>query len=304
MFKSLIILLVGFVCLIKGADILVEGSSSLARRFKIPPMVIGLTVVAMGTSLPELSVSFTSALAGQSDMSIANAIGSNIFNVLVILGVCSSFFKLNFEKETLGDLIILILATVSLLLLSYLGNSLVLVDGLLLLLLFGLFLYRTIKHAKGEDSSIPPLPLFKTLVFLVLGAMAIIWGGTLVVDSASVIARILGMSENLIGLTVVAMGTSLPELVTSVVATRKGELDIAVGNVVGSNIFNILFVLGLSSLFNALTISTVTLIDVTFSLLVTLCLTFIAKKYNCLNKKEGLSLVLLYVVYIIYTIIR
>ena len=298
--------LIGFLMLIKGADYFVEGASSIAKRFHIPEMIIGLTIVAMGTSLPELSVSFISALNGQSDMSIANAIGSNIFNVLMILGVSAFIKTLPIKQSSIKDIIILISATTLLLMLSYFGLSLVWFDGLIMLCLFAYFIRKMIKESKdnNDNENSIPLSIIRTIVYIVCGAIGIIYGGNLVVNGASTIAQAFGMSDNLIGLTVVALGTSLPEFVTSVMATKKGKLDIAIGNVIGSNIFNILFVLGISSLFSVLTVSVVTLIDIFFSLFITSVLLYVVCKFKKINKLNGIIFIILYISYMIFTIIR
>lgn len=298
--------LIGFLMLIKGADYFVEGASSIAKRFHIPEMIIGLTIVAMGTSLPELSVSFISALNGQSDMSIANAIGSNIFNVLMILGVSAFIKTLPIKQSSIKDIFILISATTLLLILSYFGLSLVWFDGLIMLCLFAYFIRKMIKESKdnNDNENSTPLSIIRTIVYIVCGAIGIIYGGNLVVSGASTIAQAFGMSDNLIGLTVVALGTSLPEFVTSVMATKKGKLDIAIGNVIGSNIFNILFVLGLSSLFNVLTVSVITLIDIFFSLFITSILLYVVCKFKKINKLNGIIFIILYISYMIFTIIR
>lgn len=298
--------LIGFLMLIKGADYFVEGASSIAKRFHIPEMIIGLTIVAMGTSLPELSVSFISALNGQSDMSIANAIGSNIFNVLMILGVSAFIKTLPIKQSSIKDIFILISATTLLLILSYFGLSLVWFDGLIMLCLFAYFIRKMIKESKdnNDNENSTPLSIIRTIVYIVCGAIGIIYGGNLVVSGASTIAQAFGMSDNLIGLTVVALGTSLPEFVTSVMATKKGKLDIAIGNVIGSNIFNILFVLGLSSLFNVLTVSVITLIDIFFSLFITSVLLYVICKFKKINKLNGIIFIILYISYMIFTIIR
>ena len=298
--------LIGFLMLIKGADYFVEGASSIAKRFHIPEMIIGLTIVAMGTSLPELSVSFISALNGQSDMSIANAIGSNIFNVLMILGVSAFIKTLPIKQSSIKDIFILISATTLLLILSYFGLSLVWFDGLIMLCLFAYFIRKMIKESKdnNDNENSTPLSIIRTIVYIVCGAIGIIYGGNLVVSGASTIAQAFGMSDNLIGLTVVALGTSLPEFVTSVIATKKGKLDIAIGNVIGSNIFNILFVLGLSSLFNVLTVSVITLIDIFFSLFITSVLLYVVCKFKKINKLNGIIFIILYISYMIFTIIR
>ena len=300
-----LLVLIGFAILIKGADIFVEGASSIAKRFHIPEMIIGLTIVAMGTSLPELSVSFISALNGQSDMSIANAIGSNIFNVLMILGVSAFIKTLPIKESSVGNILVLISATLLLFVLASFGHSLVWFDGLIMLCLFAYFIRNMIKESKNNnEESSEPLSMIKTIIFIVLGAAGIICGGNLVVNGATTIAQLFGISDNLIGLTVVALGTSLPEFVTSVMATKKGKLDIAIGNVIGSNIFNILFVLGISSLFNVLTISAVTLIDVFFSLFITMALLCVVCKYKKIGKLSGITFIVLYISYMIFTIIR
>lgn len=298
--------LIGFLMLIKGADYFVEGASSIAKRFHIPEMIIGLTIVAMGTSLPELSVSFISALNGQSDMSIANAIGSNIFNVLMILGVSAFIKTLPIKQSSIKDIFILISATTLLLMLSYFGLSLVWFDGLIMLCLFAYFIRKMIKESKdnNDNENSIPLSIIRTIVYIVCGAIGIIYGGNLVVNGASTIAQAFGMSDNLIGLTVVALGTSLPEFVTSVMATKKGKLDIAIGNVIGSNIFNILFVLGISSLFSVLTVSVITLIDIFFSLFITSVLLYVVCKFKKINKLNGIIFIILYISYMIFTIIR
>jgi cation:H+ antiporter len=300
-----LLVLIGFAMLIKGADIFVEGASSIAKRFHIPEMIIGLTIVAMGTSLPELSVSFISALNGQSDMSIANAIGSNIFNLLMILGVSAFIKTLPIKESSVGNILVLISATLLLFVLAYFGHSLVWFDGLIMLCLFAYFIRNMIKESKNNnEESSEPLSMIKTIIFIVLGAAGIICGGNLVVNGATTIAQTFGMSDNLIGLTVVALGTSLPEFVTSVMATKKGKLDIAIGNVIGSNIFNILFVLGISSLFNVLTVSAVTLIDIFFSLFITMALLCIVYKFKRIGKLSGITFIVLYISYMIFTIIR
>ena len=298
--------LIGFLMLIKGADYFVEGASSIAKRFHISEMIIGLTIVAMGTSLPELSVSFISALNGQSDMSIANAIGSNIFNVLMILGVSAFIKTLPIKQSSIKDIFILISATTLLLILSYFGLSLVWFDGLIMLCLFAYFIRKMIKESKdnNDNENSTPLSIIRTIIYIVCGAIGIIYGGNLVVSGASTIAQAFGMSDNLIGLTVVALGTSLPEFVTSIMATKKGKLDIAIGNVIGSNIFNILFVLGISSLFSVLMVSVVTLIDIFFSLFITSVLLYVVCKFKKINKLNGIIFIILYISYMIFTIIR
>ena len=248
-----IFLIIGFILLIKGADFFVEGTASIARKFNVPSMIIGLTIVAMGTSAPEAAVSITSSLAGQNDISVANVVGSNFFNILIVLGVSSNLATLPVQKNTIKkDTPLLIVSCILLLLFSF-NSNISRIEGISFIICFTYFLVITIKSAKDADNEfvteaattaegeaalqmIKDMPIFKTILLSTVGIIGIIWGGDMVVDSATKIATTLGMSENLIGLTIVAVGTSLPEFVTSVVATKKGETEIAIGNIIGSNI--------------------------------------------------------------------
>ena len=291
----------------KGSDFFVSSASDIAKKFKIPPKIIGLTVVAMGTSAPELSVSVTSSLAGLNDMSIANVVGSNIFNVLVALGVSSIFgkLKINNYKD-----IWMLLGTCLGLLLMAINRSLGMLNGIILLIAFTMYILSLIKQArdnkdnKEESEDEKQKNIFITVVLGILGAIAIVIGGNMVVNSASEIALKLGMSENLVGLTIVALGTSLPEFVTSVMATKKGELEIAIGNIIGSNIFNILLILGVASLISPMTVSVVAICDVMFMVFTVALFIFLTVKEKELNKKSGILLIMMYIVYLIITIIR
>ena len=314
---SFLILIIGFIFLIKGADIFVEGAASIARKFNVPSMIIGLTIVAMGTSAPEAAVSITSSLAGQNDMSVANVVGSNFFNILMVLGVSSIIAKLPVQKDTIKkDAPFLII--VSTLLLFGLNLKISRIEGVILLALFTYFLIDTIKSAKkssnksdsdeiaatsdievSDEVSMP-----KTILVCIVGIVGIVLGGDMVVNSATSIATSFGMSANLVGLTIVAVGTSLPEFVTSIVAIKKGETEIAIGNVIGSNIFNILFVLGLATTIYPITISMFALIDVIFMVAITVLLYLFMKKDYSLVKKQGFIFVAVYIAYMIYTIIR
>lgn len=300
-----ILLLVGFVMLIKGADAFVESASSIAKKFGIPSIVVGLTIVAMGTSAPEFSVSVQSALAGMNDMSIANVVGSNIFNLLVVLGLSSLVNKLKINNYR--DVIIMFIVGLIMLVCSADGllNGF---DGILLLTVFVGYIFGLImkayKEKQKEEIEEKNRPIFITICLGLIGLIAIVWGGDLVVNSASVIAQQLGMSENLIGLTVVAIGTSLPELVTSIVATKKGEVDIAIGNVVGSNIFNMLLILGSASVINPMCVSYFAFLDLLFVIGAMFTFILLTYKDKTLSKAKGIPLVLMYVVYIIFTIIR
>ena len=253
MILQLLLLAVGFVMLVKGADWFVDGAAGIARKFRIPQLVIGLTIVAMGTSAPEAAVSISAALKGSADITIGNIVGSNILNILIILGLASLIVPIAVAKATIRlDMPYMMFITAVLLLLGWDG-TVTLGDGLILAALFiayiGYLLYDAKKHPEiSEGEFLRDLSLPKSLMWTALGLALIILGSNVAVDAATEIARILGLSERFIGLTIVALGTSLPELFTSVMAARKGNADIAIGNIVGSNIFNILFVVGLSAL--------------------------------------------------------
>lgn len=307
---SFILLLVGFIFLIKGADYFVEGSSNIAKKFKISPMIIGLTIVALGTSMPELSVSITSSLIGKNDMSLANVVGSNMFNILMALGVSSLIINLPIKKDSIKFDIPFLIGIGILLLLMLFDLKLSIFEGLILIGIFVFYLWKTLKPMlKKKDKDIKEneeknKSMFKMIVISLVGIIGIIIGGNMVVDNASKIAEIFGMSQNLIGLTIVAVGTSLPEFVTSIMAIKKGENEIAIGNVVGSNIFNILLILGVSSVVNPLMINIVGLIDVLFMVASSVLLYLFIRKNKNLNRYQGIIFILLYVGYIIYTIIR
>lgn len=313
---SFIILLIGFFFLIKGADLFVEGSSSIAKKFNVPPMVIGLTIVAMGTSAPEAAVSITSSLSGANDMAVANVVGSNFFNILIVLGVSAILAKLPVEENTIKkDTPFLILVSALLLLFCF-DLNISRIEGILLLITFTYFLVDTVKTAMKEvKEAVEPetattieapkdTSIINTVVLSLLGATGIVIGGDMVVNSATTIATTFGMSPNLVGLTIIAVGTSLPEFVTSVVAVKKGETDIAIGNVIGSNLFNILLVLGLSTTINPIDISTFALFDVLFMNLITVLLFVFMKSKNSLVKNQGFILIALYIGYMAYTIVR
>lgn len=301
-----ILLLLGFVMLIKGADVFVESASGIAKKFGIPSIIIGLTIVAMGTSAPEFSVSVQSAIVGMNDICVANVIGSNLFNLLVVLGASSCIGKLKINNYS--DVIILLLVGL-ILSLNTVNGSLTVWEGVQLLVLFTFYLghliWRAInENAQTEDIGEMKHPLFITIVLGILGLISIVWGGNIVVDSASIIAEQLGMSQNLIGLTVVSIGTSLPELVTSLVATKKGEMDIAVGNVIGSNIFNILLIIGTSVAISPMVVSMVAIYDMLFMILAMLIFIAMTSKTNTLTRGKGIMLILIYIGYMIITIIR
>lgn len=317
---SLLVLLIGFLFLIKGADIFVDGASSIAKKFKVPSMIIGLTIVAMGTSAPEAAVSITSSLAGQNDMAVANVVGSNLFNVLMVLGISSIIAKLPVDSNTIKKDAPLLLMVSALLLLFCVDMKVGRVEGLILLALFTYFIIDMIKTAKKSisqedevvecDSNVAVeveeanFSMVKTILVCLVGIVGIVLGGDMVVDSATKIATSMGMSANLVGLTIVAVGTSLPEFVTSIVATKKGETDIAIGNVVGSNLFNILFVLGLSAAISPIGISMMAVTDVIFMLITGVIMFAFMKKDESLVKWQGMIFVVLYIAYMAYSIMR
>ena len=252
MLIELVLLVIGFVMLIKGADIFVEGAAGIAAKFGIPQLVIGLTIVAMGTSAPEAAVSIAAAFKGTADITIGNVVGSNIINILVILGVTALIVAVAVQQSTVRyEIPFVILVTIVLLVMGALDGKIGRLDGVILWALFIvylIYLFLMAKHGREEEETQMDAPVWKLLLFVVIGAALVVIGADVSVDAASEIARVIGLSERFIGLTIVALGTSLPELCTSVVAARKGNADLAIGNIVGSNIFNILFVVGTTAL--------------------------------------------------------
>lgn len=302
-----ILLIVGFVLLIKGADLFVDGASSVAAKLKVPSLIIGLTVVSIGTSLPEAAVSVSASLSGNNSISLGNVIGSNIFNLLMVVGVSSAILPIVTDRDMLKrDMPINIGVTVLLGILLFDGN-LSRLDALLLLLLLAAYMFLLIRSAlknRVEAEETKVLSWAKSIVFIVLGVAAIIGGGQLVVNSAKTIAMALGMSETLVGLTVVAIGTSLPELVTSVVAARKGDSGIAMGNVIGSNLFNILFILGMAGVIKPLTADAAFFIDTGILLGISALMLLFAFTKRKISRVEGITCVLIYVAYTAYIIMR
>lgn len=313
MLVKVLLLVIGFIVLIKGADIFVSGASSLARNFKISKMLIGLTIVAFGTSAPEFAVSIQSILAGSGEIVLGNVVGSNILNIVLILGCASFVHDLKVNDTTVKKELPIVLLLTSLLVvlmsdqfINHQTNILTRGDGITLLLFFSVFIYYLISMIKNKKSEVEEeeqvYSLLKSILYTVGGIVAIIVGSNLVVDSATGIAEMLGVSERIIGLTIIALGTSLPELVTSVVATKKGEYDIAIGNVVGSNIFNIGLVLGVPvALFGGIPVGTFSVVDLGFLFASALVLfAFSANDYK-IRKIEGILLLTMFVVY--YTLI-
>lgn len=311
-----VLLILGFFLLIKGADCFVEGSSSVAKLLHIPSTIIGLTVVAFGTSMPEASVSVSAALQKHNSLAVSNVLGSNIFNLLIVLGTCAVISRLPVKKTILKkELPFSIFITVLLMaFILFQDKTLTRMGGLVLLALFVLFLLFTCRDAmkarsaaleaneKPEDYKV--LSPLLSAVYIIVGLAAIILGGNLVVESASAIAKTFGLSETFIGLTIVAMGTSLPELVTSIVAATKGENGIAIGNVVGSNIFNILLILGISAAITPIPITTETVYDIVILLAASLYTLFTAWKGKSINRLEGAGMLAIYAAFAVYITIR
>lgn len=314
MLINILLLLIGFTILIKGADVFVESASSLASNFKLSKMLIGLTIVSFGTSAPEFAVSIKSLMSGSGDIVLGNVIGSNILNILLILGVSSIVHNLNVKNATVKkELPITLLITTLLIVLmsdslfNGTKNAFTRSDGIILILFFTVFIYYLITMMRNKvDDGVeePKYNIIKSILFTILGIICIILGSNFVVDSASAIASYLGVSERMISLTIVALGTSLPELVTSVMATKKGEYDIAIGNVVGSNIFNIGIVLGVPvAIFGSIAKISFSYIDL-FVLFLSAFLLFVFSKNDYkLTKKEGIIFLIIFVAYYSYVIL-
>ena len=305
---QLALLVVGFVFLVKGADWFVEGAGKVAEKFGIPQLVIGLTIVAMGTSLPEAAVSVSAALKGSADITIGNVVGSNIMNVLVILGLTSVIRPIAVQKSTVKyEIPFVALISVFLLALGYSDHVVGRADGVILWVLFIAYLLYLFKMAKSGEyvpEELPdedkPIPVWKMVLLIIVGAVMIVLGSDMAVDAASELARIFGMSERLIGLTIVAFGTSLPELVTSVTAAVRGKADIAVGNIVGSNIFNILFVVGTSALITPVVYASNFLVDSIVCIVTMILLWLCVVRNRKLGRAGGAVMLLCYAGYFVY----
>ena len=319
--KAVVILIIGFVLLVKGADFFVEGASSVAKMLKVPSLIIGMTIVAMGTSLPETSVSIAASMNNQNTLAVSNVVGSNIFNLMVVLGICALIADLQVSRDVLKrDYPFSVLCAIILLIAGLIGMTLGRADGIIFLVIFACFIFYLIKSAldarkrgeisekeremNEEMSEMEDLPIWKCILYIVGGAIAIKYGGDWVVDSASTIATSFGISATLVGLTICSVGTSLPELVTSIVAARKNELDMAIGNVVGSNVFNILMVLGIAATVSPIAFLTENIIDIVVLLVFSLVTWIICMSKKKLGKKEGILMLTLYVIYLIYICVR
>lgn len=301
-----VLLIVGFVLLIKGADFFVEASSSIAKTLRVPSIIIGLTIVAFGTSMPELAVSTTASLAGNNEIAVGNVIGSNIFNLLVVLGSCGAIhaFKVRLRWDYLASVLVAAVLFVMIMRDRFVSRP----EALLLLGMFVAFMILTVRdalknrtEAEEEYKTLNPV---LCVAYIVGGLAAIVWGGDLVVDCASKIALSFGLSQTLVGLTVVALGTSLPELVTSVVASRKGENGLALGNVIGSNIFNILMVLALSAAVKPIAVNQFAVIDAACLVVFSIAVWFLCRKKKQISRLEGLVMLGIYAAYLVYICIR
>lgn len=316
-----LLLIVGVILLIKGADLFVEGSSKIAKALKIPPIIIGLTIVAFGTSTPEASVSIAASISSSSGISLGNVIGSNIINISLILGIVAIISPLKVERKTIiKEIPLALLGSVALLVLlldksltGSLANSLSQADGIILLLLFAVFLYYIIEvaiksknnHKEQELEKLSPKAKKLALLKFFLGLGGLVFGGYLVVENAQSIAISLGMSETLVGLTIVAIGTSLPELITSIVAAIKKESEIALGNIIGSNIFNIMFVLGISSTIRPIVLEQNLNLDLILTIILTLLVMIFSTTHNRkINRIEGIIILSIYIAYLSFIIFR
>ena len=316
MIVQILFILLGFVLLIKGADILVNGSSAIAKKMRISEIVIGLTIVSIGTSMPELFVSTTSALQGASDISVGNVIGSNICNLLLILGLSSLIHPVKFQKQTkLIENPMSIILTLIFVLMCNINRDISRIEAIILLVFFIAFLiYTIVIGKKSKDEAILEISLeeakkisvVKNLVLIILGILGLKIGGDLVVENAKLVATALNISEKIIGLTIVAIGTSLPELVTSLTAAIKGESDIAIGNIIGSNIFNLLFIIGVSAVITPITYNISYNFDVIilFVAMILMCIFPFIKPKDEMSRSNGLIYTLIYIIYMLALIFK
>ena len=303
---QLILLVIGFVMLIKGADLFVEGAASIAERFGIPQLVVGLTIVAMGTSAPEAAVSIASALKGSADITVGNVVGSNVLNVLVILGLTAVITMVPVGITTVKyEIPYMILITVLFLGMGITGNKITLVEGVFLWIAFIAYLVYLLfqaKKNKDETQEENKKPMWLLFLLTVGGLALVVWGSDVTVDAASNIAKAMGMSERFIGLTIVALGTSLPELCTSVSAATKGKADIAIGNIVGSNVFNILFVVGTTALITPVAFAQNFVVDTTMAILAGVLLWVAVVLQKGLKRMAGVIMLVAYAGYFVYLI--
>ena len=307
-----VLLIAGFVLLIKGADLFVDGSSSIAKKLRIPGIIVGLTIVAMGTSAPEAAVSISATLKGSNEIAVGNVVGSNILNLLLVVGISAlirpmkvdkSILKVDFPVEMLSAVVLLLMCMVSSLVINR-------IEGIILFALFVTYMVITVKRAlkyrqnTAENPDEETMSWLKSILFVIIGAAAVIAGGQLTVNSAKTIAESWGVSETLIGLTVVALGTSLPELVTSVIAAKKGESDMALGNVIGSNIFNIFFILGMTGAIHPIKVDMVSIYDIAVLIAISVISFIFAATRKKIARAEGVSMLVMYSAYTAYIIAR
>ena len=301
------LLAIGFFMLVKGADYFVDGAAGVATKFGIPQLVVGLTIVAMGTSAPEAAVSITGAMNGAADISVGNVVGSNILNILIILGITGVITSVAVQKSTLFvEMPFMLAITAVLIVLGLTGNEITFVEGIIFWALFIVYLiYLYILAKKGtEEEASEDRPVWKLLLFIVLGGAVVVWGANISVNAATAIATAIGISEKFIGLTIVALGTSLPELVASVTAARKGNADIAIGNIVGSNIFNILFVLGTSALIIPIPYQASFLFDGLVAVGAGVLLWLVTIRKKALGRIGGIIMLLCYGAYLAYLLVQ
>lgn len=310
MLVTVILLLIGFVLLVKGSDVFVDGSSSLARLLGIPAVIVGLTIVSMGTSAPEAAVSITAGIKGSNEIALANLVGSNTFNMLVVAGVSAVIAPFAVDRMVIKRDFPVCLGIMALVTFMCIDGTVSRSDGLILFAAFLTYITCLVLKAVRDRAAVEngseekPMSPFKSIVFIAIGIAAVIFGGQLVVNSAKIIAAAFGMSENLIGLTIVAIGTSLPELVTSIVAARKGQSEIAIGNVVGSNIFNLAFILGLSSSVTSIAVIPDAFIDTCIMLGATAIGYIMCICGKKLTRMNGLMFTAMYIAYTAYLIVR
>ena len=305
-FVDILLLVLGFTMLIKGADWFVDGTSGIANKLGIPQLVIGLTIVAMGTSAPEAAVSINAALKDNADITIGNVVGSNILNILIILGVTGAIVAVAIQKSTLLiEMPYMLAVTVLLIVMGMTGNKISRFEGVIFIAMFVVYLiYLFILAKKGEQEEVKEeRSNLKLIISMIVGGVIVVWGSDVTVDSATAIAKVIGLSERFIGLTIVALGTSLPELVTSVTAAKKGNADIAIGNIVGSNIFNILFVIGISSLIIPINFEPNFIIDSVIAVLAGVLLWISVCKTKKLTRPWSIAMLISYAGYLVYLLV-
>lgn len=309
LFLQLLLLALGFVLLVKGADWFVEGASGVADRFGIPQLVIGLTIVAMGTSAPEAAVSITAAMKGNAEITVGNIVGSNILNIWIILGLASVITSIRVAKTTVRyEIPIMLGVTALLLMFGYTGATISLFEGIVFLICFiGYLMYMFVMCKKGqmeaEEIEESSAPMWKLILQGIAGLVLVVWGSDVTVDAATSLAEMFGMSERFIGLTIVALGTSLPELFTSVIAARKGKADIAIGNIVGSNIFNILFVVGISAIIIPVVFAPNFIIDCLIAIAAGIVLWVCVLRKKKLVRWHGVCMLICYLFYFLYLLL-